>query len=61
MKGDMEIEVLKDTSDADSNAKARRRRALCVMDAGEQLRYAYDPEGAKANDNPAYPCEDYGS
>lgn len=60
MKGDMEVEVLKDTSEADSSAKARRREKRIVMDAQEQARFCGDPNGGCLNDAPAYPCEDYG-
>jgi hypothetical protein len=60
MKGDMEVEVLKDPSEAMSNAKARRREKLIVMNAEEQARYRGDPTGATStNDAPGYPCEDY--
>jgi hypothetical protein len=60
MKGEMEIEVLKDTTEATETAKARRRMGLCVMSAQEQEQYAYAPSEARNNDNPGYPCEDYG-
>jgi hypothetical protein len=61
MKGDMEIEVLKDPSEAMSAAKARRREKLIVMSPEEQTRYCGDPAGATStNDAPGYPCEDYG-
>ncbi len=61
MKGDMEVEVLKDTSEADSNAKARRREKRMVMDAAEQARYCGDPNGGNSlNDAPGYPQDDYG-
>jgi len=60
MKGDMEVEVLTDPSEAMANAKARRREKLIVMSAAEQDRYCEDPNGATStNDAPGYPCEDY--
>lgn len=60
IKGEMEIEVIKDTTQADEVKKARRRMGLCVMSSAEQEIYGYDPNGAANSNNPAYPDEDYG-
>lgn len=59
--GELKIEVLEDKSDADSTRMAKRRERLCVMSPSEQERFAYGPNEAHLNDNPAYPAEaDYG-
>jgi hypothetical protein len=61
MKSEMEVEVLKDPSEAMANAKARRREKLIVMNAEEQERFCGDPGGAAStNDAPGYPTDDYG-
>lgn len=57
MKGDMEVEVLKDTSEADQTRMARKRMQRMVMTADEQLQYACAPVTASLNDRPGYPCE----
>lgn len=57
MKGDMEIEILTEPSDA---ARARKRMARMTMTAEEQLLYKCAPNAARGNKHPAYPDEDYG-
>jgi len=57
LKGEMEVEVLKDSSAADSLAKARRRQALIMKDADERERCAFDPEGSRAQRHPGYSTE----
>lgn len=58
MKGDMEIEIIKDTTEADETRRARKRMALCVMSPREQEQYAYAPNESRNDDNPAYPTDD---
>ena len=57
MKGDMEVEILKEPSDA---AHAKQRMAKCVMTPAEQALYRYAPNAARGNIHPGYPDEDYG-
>lgn len=59
MKGDMEVEVFKDTSEADSRAKAKRRHALIEKSPAEMRDCVYDPEGAKDQTRPGYMRGDY--
>ena len=58
LKGQMEVEVLKDTTEADGNKTAARRRKTMVMDAGEQLRYCDDANRARSDEHPGYPTEE---
>jgi len=60
IKGEMDVEVIQDTTLADATRKARRREKLCVMDADQQERFAYDPNSSKLDDNPGFPADDYG-
>ena len=58
MKGDMEVEVLKE--DVDTERYERRMKRI-VMTKDEQELYAFCPERAKANKRPGYPVgEDSG-
>jgi hypothetical protein len=59
MKGDMECEVLKDTSDADAMKQARKRMARICMTASEAQLYCEAPNAARGNDRPGYPDMDY--
>ncbi len=62
LKGEMDVEILKDTTDADNARVAKRRMGLCVMSASDQERFAYAPNESHLNENPAYPAgDDYGS
>lgn len=59
--GELQIEVLKDTTDADMTRMAKKRERLCVMSPAEQERFAYGPNESHMNDCPAYPADsDYG-
>lgn len=60
MKGDMEVEVLKDTVDADDARRARKRYGRIVMNAHEASLYCEAPNAASRNDHPAYPDPTYG-
>jgi hypothetical protein len=60
LKGEMEVEVLKDTTDRDNAARARRRAERIVMSAGEAELYCEAPNQARGNDRPAYPDPMYG-
>lgn len=57
MKGDMEVEVLKEPSDL---ARAKRRMERIVMTADEAKLYACSPNAARDNVHPGYPDSDYG-
>ena len=53
MKGDMEVEVLKDTTASDEAAKAKRRMGRIVQSQSEHETQCYDPN-SRATDKPAY-------
>ena len=52
-------ETLTDTTDSDAAAKAKRRAGLIVASEAEVELYCYEPNGARRNDNPGIPCDDY--
>lgn len=54
-----EAETLTDTTDSDAAAKAKRRAGLIVASEAEVELYCYEPNGARRNDNPGIPCDDY--
>ena len=60
MKGDMETQVLKDTTAADDAKCARKRYERIVMSAHEANLYCEAPNEASRNDRPAYPDPTYG-
>ena len=59
LKGAIEVEVLKDTSQADGLAKGRRRYATMVMDEKEQKLYCESPNAARSNEHPGFPDPTY--
>lgn len=56
MKGDMETEVLKDTTAQDDAARARKRMARIVQSQSEHETQCYDPN-SPTQDKPAYYSE----
>lgn len=52
MKGDMEVEVLKDPSDQEATAKARRRMERMIQSDAAHERTCYDPNSGM--DKPAH-------
>jgi hypothetical protein len=60
MKGDMEVEVLKDTTAADDAKRARKRYERIAMTAHEASLYCEAPNQANSNDRPGYPDPTYG-
>mgnify|MGYP001587478949 FL=1 len=52
MKGDMEVEVLTEPSDA---GRAKQRMSKIVMSAEEKKLYCGAPNAARGNDHPACP------
>lgn len=60
LTGGMETEVLKDTTDADRAARAKRRSERIVMSPREAELYCEEPNGARGNDRPGYPDPMYG-
>lgn len=61
MKGDMEVEVLYDSTDRDAARKAKRRMDLCVQPSQESLIAGYNPNEASRNDSNGFPDDTYGS
>jgi len=57
MKGEMEVEVLKDPSDAESLKKARRRQRLIESSAQEIESELFDNNGGRRNTRPGAPSK----
>lgn len=56
---EMEGETLSTASvDAQDRRMARMRERRCVMDESEQRLYEYEPNEARTNKRPGYPCEE---
>lgn len=56
-----ENEILKDTTEADFLKRAKRRMDAITATPDEEMLYKCDPNGARDNDRPGIPCEDYGT
>lgn len=54
MKGDMEVEVLKEPTDDRYSARMKK----IVMTPEEQKLYVYCPNAARDNKRPGYPADD---
>lgn len=54
MKGEMEVEVLKDTTDSDALATARKRAKRIFKTAAEQELYCENPNATALSDRAAY-------
>lgn len=54
-----EVEILHDPSDGIARRRAEARRKLIEASTGEEALFQYDPNGARRNDEPACPGEDY--
>lgn len=58
--GELSIETFKNTAYEMNDAKARRRKEEMIASPAEVLRYGYDQNGARSdNDRPGIPCTDY--
>lgn len=61
MKGDMEVEILNDTTQRDQLRRGRKRMERIVGNAAEQELSCSNPVAARGNDRPGYPCDpEYG-
>jgi hypothetical protein len=61
MKGDMEVEVLNDTTQSDQLRRGRKRMDRIVGNAAEQELFCSNPVAARFNDRPGYSSDpEYG-
>jgi U3 small nucleolar RNA-associated protein 14 len=61
IKGELEIEILTDTTDRDAARKGRRRMENCVQTSQEEMIAGYNGNEASRNDHNGFRDDDYGT